>query len=98
MCLAPVREKHFASPRSGAAARKLLLVLDRESGDEIALVGNAMQLTIRTKVTCGFLLLAFGMMLTDVCRLVRNPSEATLSVANSAAHARKFSKHVQGGV
>jgi hypothetical protein len=49
-----------------------------------------MQLTIRTKVTYGFLILAFGMMLTDVCKLLRAPSDAALSAATSAQHVRRF--------
>jgi hypothetical protein len=49
-----------------------------------------MQLTIRTKVTYGFLVLAFGMMLTDVCRLMRAPSSAAIASSSSAQHLRKF--------
>ena len=47
-----------------------------------------MQLTIRNKVTYGFLILAFGLMLTDVCRLLRTPSAETFSAG--ATHARRF--------
>ncbi len=49
-----------------------------------------MRLTIRTKVTYGFLMLAFGMMLTDVCKLMLAPSPAALSATGSTQHARKF--------
>jgi hypothetical protein len=49
-----------------------------------------MQSTIRNKVTYGFLILALGMMLTDVCRLLRTPSAETFSAANNATHARRF--------
>lgn len=31
-----------------------------------------MQTTIRTKMAYGFVILAFGMLLTDVCRLARS--------------------------
>jgi hypothetical protein len=49
-----------------------------------------MQLTIRTKVTYGFLILAFGLMLTDFCRLMRAPSEAPLTATSSAQHLHRF--------
>jgi hypothetical protein len=49
-----------------------------------------MQLTIRTKVTYGFLLLAVGLMLTDVCRLMRAPSESALAATNSAQQMHRF--------
>ena len=49
-----------------------------------------MQLTIRTKVIYGFLILAVGMMLTDVCKLLRAPSEAPLSAAMRVQHLRRF--------
>ncbi len=49
-----------------------------------------MQLTIRTKVTCGFLILAFGMMFTDFYKLMRAPSEAPLSASSSARHLHRF--------
>jgi len=49
-----------------------------------------MQLTIHSKVTYGVLLLALGLMLTDLGRLLRAPSEATLSAANSTQQVRKF--------
>jgi hypothetical protein len=49
-----------------------------------------MQLTIRTKVTYGFLILAFGMLLTDFCKLVRASSDAALTATASTQHARKF--------
>jgi hypothetical protein len=42
-----------------------------------------MRFTIRSKVTCGFLILAFGMMVSDCYRLLRTPSEAALSAAQS---------------
>ena len=49
-----------------------------------------MQLTIRNKVTYGFLILALGLMLTDVCRLLRTPSAETFSAASNATHSRRF--------
>jgi hypothetical protein len=49
-----------------------------------------MQLTMRTKFTYGFLILAFGLMLTDVCRLVLAPSGEVLSAASGTQYARKF--------
>jgi hypothetical protein len=49
-----------------------------------------MQLTIRTKVTYGFLVLAFGMMLTDVCKLMRAPSSTAMAATSSAQHVHKF--------
>lgn len=49
-----------------------------------------MQLTIRTKFIYGFLILALGMMLTDVCRLVRASSGGALTVASSAPQVRKY--------
>ena len=54
------------------------------------LLGSLMQLTIHSKVTYGVLLLALGLMLTDLGRLLRAPSEATLSAANSTQQVRKF--------
>ena len=58
-------------------------------GDEIAVVG-VMQRTIRTKVSYAFLIMAFGLMLTDVCRLAWRPSVSVVSEANGAGHAGKF--------
>jgi hypothetical protein len=49
-----------------------------------------MQLTIQSKVTYGFLILALGLMLTDFCRLMRAPSDTVLSANSAANHARKF--------
>jgi len=49
-----------------------------------------MQLTIRTKVIYGFLILAFGMMLTDVFRLASAHSSTAISRANSVQQARRF--------
>ncbi len=49
-----------------------------------------MQLTIRTKLTYAFLILAAGLMLTDVCRLMRAPSEPAFAAANSAQHVHRF--------
>jgi hypothetical protein len=48
-----------------------------------------MQRTIRTKITFGFLILALGLMVTDCYRLMRAPTDATLS-ANNVQHAHKF--------
>ncbi len=49
-----------------------------------------MRSTIRNKVTCGFLILAFVMMVSDCYRLLRTPSDAALSAAQSAQPVRKF--------
>jgi hypothetical protein len=49
---------------------------------------NIMKLSIRTKVSCGFLILAFALMVTDVCRLVRANADPVLSA--SAKHAGRF--------
>ena len=49
-----------------------------------------MRLTIQSKVTYGFLILALGLMLTDFCRLVRAPSDAVLAAANTTHQAHKF--------
>jgi hypothetical protein len=49
-----------------------------------------MQRMIRTKVSYAFLILAFGLMLTDVCRLAWPPSGAALSEQSAARHARKL--------
>jgi hypothetical protein len=76
------------SARVGAM-RKVLLDLDRPCGEKIA-PHSTMQLKIRTKVTYGFLVLAFGIMLTDVCRLMLAPSAVAMSAASNAQHMRKF--------
>ena len=57
---------------------------ERGLGSEIAL-GIAM----RIKVTFGFLILAFGLMLTDVCRLALAPA-GSASVARVTRHAEKL--------
>jgi hypothetical protein len=49
-----------------------------------------MQLTMRTKVTCGFLILALGMMITDCYRLLRAPSDTVISATGDAQDSRKF--------
>ena len=49
-----------------------------------------MQRKIRTKVTYGFVILAFGMLMTDVCRLMRTPANTALAATNSIQHVRKF--------
>jgi hypothetical protein len=59
------------------------------SGDEIAFQ-TAMQLKIRTKFTYGFLVLAFGIMLTDVCRLMLAPSTAAITAVSSAQQKHKL--------
>jgi hypothetical protein len=38
-----------------------------------------MERTLRTKLTYGFVVLALGMMVTDVCRLFRQPPDAVLA-------------------
>jgi hypothetical protein len=69
---------------------KLLRLLEPAYGDPIALCTTVMQLTMRTKVTCGFLILAVGMMITDCYRLLRAPSDAVISATGDAQHSRKF--------
>ena len=59
------------------------------SGDEIAFQ-TAMQLKIRTKFTYGFLVLAFGIMLTDVCRLMLAPSAAAVTAVSAAQQKHKL--------
>ena len=59
------------------------------SGDEIAFQ-TAMQLKIRTKFTYGFLVLAFGIMLTDVCRLMLAPSATAITAVSSAQQKHKL--------
>jgi hypothetical protein len=59
-------------------------------GDGIARGDATMRLTIRAKFTYGFLMLAFGMMLTDVCKLMLAPSPAALSATGGRQHERKF--------
>jgi hypothetical protein len=59
------------------------------SGDEIAFQ-TAMQLKIRTKFTYGFLVLAFGIMLTDVCRLMFAPSTAAITAVSAAQQKHKL--------
>jgi len=49
-----------------------------------------MQLTIRSKVTYGFLILALGLMVTDFCRLLRAPSDTTFASADTTHHTPKF--------
>ena len=49
-----------------------------------------MQRTIRMNVTYGFLILALGMMLTDLCRLARTPNPA-VSATNGQHQVHKFS-------
>ena len=49
-----------------------------------------MQLKIRTKFTYGFLVLAFGIMLTDVCRLMLAPSTAAITAVSSAQQKHKL--------
>lgn len=65
-------------------------MLEGVTGNRIALVQDVMRLTMQSKVTYGFLILAFGMMLTDCYRLLRSPSEVSMSAATSVQHARKF--------
>ncbi len=48
-----------------------------------------MRLAIQNKVVYGFLILAFGMLLTDAYHIYRAPSGPAVSVT-SAAHARRF--------
>jgi hypothetical protein len=73
----------------GLEACKSLTPVDIEHGD-LGALPESMQRTIRTKVTFGFLILAFGMMLTDVCRLMLAPSAAAMSATSAAQHIRKF--------
>jgi hypothetical protein len=48
-----------------------------------------MRLAIQNKMVYGFLILAFGMLLTDAYHLYRAPSSLVVSAA-SAAHSHKF--------
>ena len=72
-----------------STSSKLLRLLEPAYGDPIALRTTVMQLTMRTKVTCGFLILAVGMMITDCYRLLRAP-DAVISATGDAQHSRKF--------
>jgi hypothetical protein len=78
----------FSSGR--ATSRKSLVSPGPVHGSVIATSTTTMQLTIRTKITYGFLILAFGMMLTDVCKLMRAPLAAELSTSSSTQHLHKF--------
>ncbi len=49
-----------------------------------------MQSTIRTKVAYGFVILAFGMLLADVCRLARSSSEAGAHEITMARGSSRF--------
>ena len=73
-----------------ATVRKSLVSRGQAHGSAIAPCTTTMQLTIRTKVTYGFLILAFGMMLTDVCKLMRAPLAAELSTSSGTQHLHKF--------
>ena len=44
-----------------------------------------MHTTIRNKVTYGFLILALGMMLTDVCRLLTPSADSSLPISHARA-------------
>jgi hypothetical protein len=73
-----------------AGGRKLLPAKDGGDGAPIALDGVIMRLRIRPKVTYGVLVLAFAMMLADVCKLLRSPSGAALAASTNGQHVRKF--------
>jgi hypothetical protein len=49
-----------------------------------------MRLAIKNKVVYGFLIVAFGMLLTDAYHIYRAPSGPAASVASSATHLRRF--------
>jgi hypothetical protein len=42
------------------------------------------------KITYAFLIFAVGLMLTDLCKLVRAPSEPVFATANSTHQVHKF--------
>ena len=99
-CSQPNREQSLTLVRPVTSFFNSFLVLNRateeprrssffSSGDEIAFQ-TAMQLKIRTKFTYGFLVLAFGIMLTDVCRLMLAPSTAAITAVSSAQQKHKL--------
>jgi hypothetical protein len=45
---------------------------------------------LRSNITYAFLLLAVGLMVTDLCKLVRAPSEPVFATANSTRQVHKF--------
>ena len=49
-----------------------------------------MRLTMRNNLTCGFLILAFGMMLSDCYHLLRTHPETSWSATQSAQPMPKF--------
>jgi len=49
-----------------------------------------MRLAITNKVVYGFLILAFGMLLTDAYHIYRAPSGSAVSITSSAARGRRF--------
>jgi hypothetical protein len=49
-----------------------------------------MQAMIRTKVSYAFLILAIGLMLTDVCRLAWPPSRAAVADSHVVSHQGKL--------
>jgi hypothetical protein len=89
MCMASIDAESFDSLATGRAPVGDCGLWMGCRGDQIAPLG-VMQRTIRTKVSYGFLILAFGLMLTDVCRLAWRPSGAAVSEANSTERPGKF--------
>ncbi|HTC91218.1 MAG TPA: hypothetical protein VK686_23095 [Bryobacteraceae bacterium] len=45
---------------------------------------------VQPKITYAFLILAVGLMLTDLCKLVRAPSEPVFATADSTHQIHKF--------
>jgi hypothetical protein len=72
------------------SAPQVIEGLERECGDGIAQYSDVMRLNIQNKVTCGFLILAFAMMIGDCYHLLRAPSNAASSATSSGQYARKF--------
>jgi hypothetical protein len=52
-------------------------------------IKGAMQLTMPAKVAYGFLIVALGMMLTDICKLMLAPTVAASTQAVTVQHGRR---------
>jgi hypothetical protein len=46
--------------------------------------------TVRPQITYAFLILAVGLMLTDLCKLVRTPSEPVFATSDRTHQVHKF--------
>jgi hypothetical protein len=49
-----------------------------------------MQLTVGRNISYAFVVLAVGLMVTDFCRLLREPSDAAFSAANGTHQVHKI--------